>query len=141
MKKVLLSVVMLIIGIGFGVGGMIIKDMLSEPEIEVKFSPREPDEVGPMIEVGEITANLKGGGMVKTEIVLEGISNKSVKTMESRLVFVRDRIYQIFISHGYDDISSALGQEDLRGEILEHINEMLGDQVRQVLFSSLIFTR
>ncbi|MDR2735979.1 MAG: flagellar basal body-associated FliL family protein [Gracilibacteraceae bacterium] len=140
MKK-LLPIVLLIIGIGFGVGGMLMKEMLYPPEIEVKYSPREPDEVGPMVEVGEITANLRGGGMIKTEIVMEGVNSKSAKTMESRLVFVRDRVYQIFISHGYEDISSAAGQEDLRGEILEHVNEMLGDQVKQVLFSSLIFTR
>ena len=141
MKKKILPLLMLILGIGFGCGGMIVREMLYPPEIEIKYSLREPDAVGPTVDIGEITANLQGGGMVKTEIILEGVNKKSAEVIESRLIFVRDRIHQILITRSPADINTAEGQEDLKGELLAQVNEMLGDNVNKVLFSSFIFTR
>ncbi|MCL1917699.1 MAG: flagellar basal body-associated FliL family protein [Peptococcaceae bacterium] len=141
MKKIL-PFVMMIIGIGFGVGGMIIKDIFFPPESpKIVYTERKPDEVGPVIEVGEITAILQGGGMVKTEIVLEGINKKSVETIESRLVFVRDSLLKILMGRSAGDINSTQGQEELKEEMLEILNEMCADSIHKVLFSSFIFSR
>ena len=139
MKKKFLPFVMLIMGIGFGVGGMIIKDILYPPK--VVYIERKLDEVGPVVEVGEITAILYGGGVVRTEIVLEGVNKRSVEAIESRLVFVRDRILQTLMSRTAVDINSPQGQEDLKNDLLEYLNEMCADNIRNVLFSSFIFSR
>jgi len=142
MKKKILPFLMLIIGIGFGVGGMIIKDILFPPQApKVVYTERKPDETGPVVEVGEITAILQGGGVVKTEIVLEGVNKKSIETIESRLVFVRDRILQILMARSANEINSTTGQEELKEELLENLNEMCADNIRRVLFSSFIFSR
>ena len=142
-KKIkILPILMLIVGVGFGIGGMMMKDILMPPqEPKVVYAERKPDEVGPLVEVGEITAILKGGGVVKTEINLEGVNKKSTDIIESRLIFVRDRVLQVLMSRSADDINSTEGQENLKVELLSQINEMCGDNVNKVLFSSFIFTR
>jgi flagellar FliL protein len=142
MKKKILPLVMLIMGIGFGVGGMIIKDILLPAQTStVVYEERKPHEVGPVIEVGEITAVLQGGGVVKTEVVLEGVNKKSAEAIESRLVFVRDSILRILMARSASDINSTEGQEELKGEMMETLNEMCADNVKKVLFSSFIFSR
>lgn len=142
MKKIILPLIMMIIGIGFGIGGMIIKDIIAPKETTVNVLPeRKPDEVGPLVEVGEIKANLKGGGIVLTQITLEGANKKSQEVIEPRLVFVRDKINQILISRTSSDINSTEGLEALKVELLSEINEMVADNVKQVLYSSFIFSR
>jgi flagellar FliL protein len=140
-KKKLLPLVMLILGIGFGVGGMLIKDMLSPDSTTIIYTERRPNEVGPIVEVGEITAVLRGGGVVRTEIVLEGVNKKSVDTIESRMVFVRDRVLQTLMARSPDDINSTEGQDELKKELLEYLNEMCADNIRKVLFNSFVFSK
>ena len=77
-KKILVFVGILVLGIGVGVGGMVVKEKFFTSEESAAQSTKKPDKIGPVIELKEFLVNLDGGGMLKTEITIEGVDENSI---------------------------------------------------------------
>lgn len=97
-----------------------------------------------MVEVGTFTVNLSNNGVpgvryVRTGVVLEVDSEKTVRELERREPQVKDRIISIIRLQTTESISGAEGQEQLRQSLLESVNELLPDgRVVQVWFTEMV---
>jgi len=141
MRKSLAFIIVLVVGIGLGGGGMYLVDKLFLAEKpKIIYVERQPDKVGPTIQLGEITANLSGGGIVRTAIVLEGVNDKSTDPIQSKIIFLRDRVYQVLASRTAADINSAEGQAALKLDLLAQLNELTAGNIQQVLFDSFVYS-
>jgi flagellar FliL protein len=140
-KKIIVPLIFIVIGAGLGVGGTIVKDKIfpgsdSGPAQVEKVT----EEVGPLIEMkDEFMINLDGGGIVKTNIVLEGVNKKSQENITAKEIFLRDRIISVIGSKGIDDVRTNAGREKLKEELLTELNSVCGDQVKEVLFKDFMY--
>lgn len=140
-KKVFAVLGVFVIGIGIGVGGMVLKErFFPSGDTKTVYVEKKPDEIGPLIEMKEFLVNLDGGGMIKTEITIEGINSKSEEKIKAKEIFLRDRIISVLGSKGISDVRSSEGRETLKGELISQLNEICTDEVKDVLFKSFIYS-
>lgn len=141
MKRVLAVVGIFIIGIGMGIGTMVLKEKLL-PATEAKASMKEAkiDEIGPLLEIGEFIINLKGGGILKAEITVEGINAKSLDRLKAREAFLRDRVINVFAAKELKDIVVVGERDNLKKEILTELNLVTNDEVKSILFKSFVYS-
>ncbi|AHF10614.1 MULTISPECIES: flagellar basal body-associated FliL family protein [Dehalobacter] len=141
-KSIVVPLIFMVIGAGLGVGGMIVKDKIFPGSASgtAQVEKKDTEEVGPLIEMEEeFMINLDGGGMVKTNIVLEGANKKSAEKITEKEIFLRDRIISVVGSKGIDDIRTNEGREKLKKELLTELNDVCGDQIKEVLFKNFIY--
>lgn len=141
MKRVLAVMGIFIIGIGMGIGTMVLKEKLL-PATEAKASMKEAkiDEIGPLLEIGEFIINLKGGGILKAEITVEGINAKSLDRLKAREAFLRDRVINVFAAKELKDIVVVGERDNLKKEILTELNLVTNDEVKSILFKSFVYS-
>lgn len=140
-KKVIVYFLVLIIGIGIGVGGMLMKDKFLPSEgTNVAKADKNDDEIGPIVELSEFTINLDGGGIVQTAIILEGANKKSSEKITEKEAFLRDRVIAVIGSKDMEEIRTAENREDLKKELITELNKVCGDQIKDVLFKSFLYT-
>ncbi len=141
MKRVLAVMGIFIIGIGMGIGTMVLKEKLL-PATEAKASMKEAkiDEIGPLLELGEFIINLKGGGILKAEITVEGINAKSLDRLKAREAFLRDRVINVFAAKELKDIVVVGERDNLKKEILTELNLVTNDEVKSILFKSFVYS-
>lgn len=140
-KKVFAVLGIFILGIGVGVGGMFLKTKIFPPEESNEIAVSQKSfKIGPLIELEEFLVNLNGGGMIKTEITIEGINDKSEEKIKAKEIFIRDRIISVLSSKGIGDVRSGEGRKDLKGELVTELNDICSDEVNDVLFKSLIYS-
>ena len=84
--------------------------------------------------------NLDGGGMLKTELAIEGKNSKSEEKIKAKEVFLRDRILSVLSSKGIADVRSPEGREKLKQDLITNLNEVCPDEINDVLFRSFIYT-
>ncbi len=76
---------------------------------------------------------------MRTGVVLEADSDKTVRELERREPQIVDRIISIMREQTAQSISGAEGQEKLRTQLLESVNEVLGEgRIVQVWFTDLV---
>ncbi len=139
-KKLFLFLGIFVIGIGIGVGGMILKEHFFPGEdTKIVYVERKPDEIGPLIELKEFLVNLNGGGMVKTEITIEGVNAKSEEKIRAKEIFIRDRIISVLGSKKMADVLPT-ERDGLKNELVTQLNEICHDEVRDVLFTGFIYS-
>lgn len=141
-RKFLFIILIFIIGIGLGVGGMILKErFFPSPDTKIVYVDKKPEEtIGPLIEMKEFLVNLDGGGMVKTEITIEGVNAKSEAKIMEKEIFLRDRIISVLGSKGIADVRSSEGREKLKTELVSQLNQICQDEIKDVLFKSFIYS-
>lgn len=99
---------------------------------------------GPMYEVGPLMVNLSANGspgvrFMRTGVVLEADSDKTFRELERREPQVIDRIISIVRQQTAQSIAGVDGQEQLRKQLLEAVNELLPEgRVVQVWFTDLV---
>lgn len=97
-----------------------------------------------MVDVGTLTVNLSTNGSpgaryVRSGIVLEVDSEKTVRELGRREPQVKDRIISIVRLQTTESIAGAEGQEQLRRSLVDSLNELLSDgRVVQVWFTDLV---
>jgi len=136
-KKFLAFFLVFLLGAGAGVGGTILKDIYFPGEQQ---AVTKKTEIGPLIELDEFLVNLDGGGMLKTELAIEGKNSKSEEKIKAKEVFLRDRILSVLSSKGIDDVRSPEGREKLKQDLITNLNEVCPDEINDVLFRSFIYT-
>lgn len=140
-KKVFVFIGIFILGVGIGVGGMVLKErFLPSENTNVVYAGQKSVEIGPLIELGEFLVNLDGGGMLKTEITIEGINGKSEEKIKAKEIFLRDRIISVLGSKGKGDVRSGESREKLKSELITELNDICPDQVKNVLFKSFVYS-
>jgi len=140
-KKILIFFGIFAIGAGMGVGSMMLKEHFFPSEgTKVVYVEKKPDEIGPLIEMEEFVVNLAGGGILKTELTIEGINTKSEEKIKSKEIFLRDRILKVLGTKRFDDVSSTEGRESLKVELVSELNEICKDEVKDVLFKGFIYS-
>lgn len=140
-KKFIVYLLVLVIGIGVGTGGMILKErFLPSNSAGVTTVNNNTSEVGPFIELSEFTINLDGGGIVRTEITIEGVNKKSKEKITEKEIFLRDRVIAVIGSKDLEGIRTAESREELKKELVTELNKECGDQIKDVLFKSFIYS-
>jgi len=137
-KRFLVFFLVFLLGVGTGVGGIFLKDTYfpSEERAETKKN----ETIGPLIELEEFLVNLDGGGMLKTEIAIEGKNSKSESKIRAKEAFLRDRILSVLSSKGISDVRSPEGREKLKQDLITNLNEVCPNEINDVLFRSFIYT-
>lgn len=141
-KRFLVIFIIFGIGIGLGVGGMILKEkFFPSPDTKIVYVDKKPEvKIGPLIEFKEFLVNLDGGGMLKTEITIEGVNAKSEEKIKEKEIFLRDRIISVLGSKRIADVRSSEGREKLKTELVSRLNEVCEDEIKDVLFKSFLYS-
>jgi len=137
-RKFLAYVLVFLVGAGAGVGGTIVKDKIFPPDGE-KMAAYEIDEIGPLFELEEFIVNLDGGGMVKTEIIIEGKNAKSLEGITTKEIFLRDRIISVLGSKSFNEVTTQK-REELKKELVVELNKVCANQVKDVLFKNFVYS-
>ncbi|HHY09273.1 MAG TPA: flagellar basal body-associated protein FliL [Firmicutes bacterium] len=100
-------------------------------------------EIGPTSEIGEFILNLssKSGQprFIKTDIVLETKDRRTISELEKREPQIRDRIITLIRSKTGEELNNAAGQELLRLDIKNSLNDLLlKGEVTNVFFVDFI---
>jgi len=141
-KRFLVILIIFVIGIGLGVGGMILKEkFFPSPDTKIVYVDKKQEvKIGPLIELKEFLVNLDGGGMLKTEITIEGVNAKSEEKIKEKEIFLRDRIISVLGSKRIADVRSSEGREKLKAELVSKLNEVCEDEIKDVLFKSFLYS-
>jgi flagellar protein FliL len=136
-KSILFIIIAVILGSALGVGGTLVvqKYFLSEGTKEQKPIAKKE---GPVLPVGEFTVNLQGGAFLKASIAVEGIDAKSEETLKAKDAFIKDRINTVLSSKSLQDMQPAV-REKLKTELSDHLNQVTGNKVQNVLFLSFVY--
>lgn len=138
-------IVIFIIGLGLGVGTLsyIGKIPLKIPVVE-KFkksqAEKKAQEIGPLFHFEEIIVNLHGGGILKTEITIEGTNSKSAERLKSKEVFLRDRTIAVLASKQISDVKTTEGHSLIKEELIQEMNKISPNDVKDVLFRNFIYS-
>ncbi|MGI5901187.1 MAG: flagellar basal body-associated FliL family protein [Desulfitobacteriia bacterium] len=139
LRKFLIFFLVFLIGIGAGVGGTELKEKFFPAQKSKAEVITKEEKTGPLVDLNEFIVNLEGGGMIRTEITVEGVNGKAQDRITEREVFLRDKVISILGAKGIDDIRSPKGQKELKGELIEGLNEVCSGQIKDVLFKSFVY--
>lgn len=140
LKKILIFVIVFLIGFGAGIGGMILKEKMFTGKTAQAAAVQQSEQIGPLIELSEFLVNLEGGGMLRTEITLEGVNEKTQETIKAKEIFLRDRILTVLSSKRITDVVTSEGRDAIKKELLVELNKVCPDQIKDVLFKSFVYT-
>jgi len=68
------------------------------------------------------------------------VNSKSEKELNSKEIFIRDRIITVLSSKSMGDIGTPKGQENLKKELLRDLNEVCNNQIKEVLFKNFVYS-
>lgn len=139
-KKFIIFFIVLVIGIGVGAGGMMLKEKYLPSDSATATENTNNEEVGPLVELAEFTINLDGGGIVRTEITLEGVNKKSGEKIAEKEIFLRDKVIAVIGSKDMEGVRTSEHREELKKELVTELNKVCGDQIKDVLFKSIVFS-
>ena len=107
---------------------------------EVAAEPAPPTTVVPVQPFVVNLANPIGSKIVRLTMELEMIDDASVKQLNQEMVKVRDSIILLLSSKTYADLAPMEGKLQLKSEIVERVNLILGGpKVVKVYFSDIVF--
>lgn len=136
LKNAIGKIIPVILGVAIGVGGTMGAQALFFPKTAT--SAQVIVEDGPVVEIGEFTVNLQGGSFLKAQIAVEGAGKKSDVDIEAKIDFIKDRINTVLSSKSIKDMQPQ-NRDQLKKELIEELNEVTGNKVRDILFLSFIY--
>ncbi len=120
-----------IVAILLGVGGTLAYTAYAAP-------PAAKD--GPIIGMGEFTAVLKDGGTIRVNLSLEAKSDKSQEIIQQKSPFIKDKINSALMSETTKTIKGPEGKEYLRQVLVQTLNQVAQNQIKDVLFLEFIYS-
>jgi flagellar FliL protein len=140
-RKILVFILVFVLGTGAGVGGLTLKEKIfPNPNGKTQSVEKKSDEVGPVVQLKEFLVNLDGGGMLKTEIAVEGVNAKSEEEIKNKEIFLRDRIIAVLSAKKMSDVRTTQGRDNLKKELVTGLNEVCQDKIKDVLFTSFVYS-
>lgn len=133
-----------------GMAGLGVYLVLFQPKggAEAQPAAEAQDEIedghfGPLVEMDPIIANLndpQAGRYVKVTIHLEAKDEETLPEVQGAIVPVRNRLLIYFSNLTAADTEGADKKEEIRGQVLELVNEVLGGghKVRRVFYSEFV---
>ena len=138
-KTIILAIVILIVGVGFGVGGSVIIQKFILPTGDASATKVTKVD-GPILSIGEdLQFILQGGSMLIASISIEGKDAKSEEYLKGRNTFLKDRINIVISSKSLVDIQTTAAREKLRQELLINLNEVADNKIVSVLFPKFVY--
>ncbi len=154
-KKFIFILLLLLILLGgggyaayhFGMADMVL-GMFSGNATEEPEPAGEDGEAAPAVPATTVTvqpfvvnlANPVGSKLVRLSMDLEMIDAKSAEQLNQEMVKVRDSIILLLSSKTYADLAPMEGKLQLKSEIVERVNLILGGpKVVKVYFTDMIF--
>ncbi len=143
--KIIIIVVLLVLVLLVAGGGFFLYTMInSEPKEEVVYTP-DKDVIAVIPFTEAIMTNLAGGSKtIRISMALgadsssKQYSNFIAWFMEKEIV-IRDAIYSLFRSIPVEAISSTEGEEELKIQIRDLVNDLFGTTiVYEVYFSNIV---
>ena len=129
----------------FAVGGLGVYLIFLQPPppaAQAAPPPPAPNEFGPMIELMPLVVNLNSehvGHYVRVTMHLEVADEEAKLSLEQKLVPIRNRLVIYFSELSPDDIHAPGARETIREELVEAINEVLGEpQVRRIFYTDFV---
>jgi len=106
------------------------------PEIEL---PTAAELQKSQFDVGKMTTNLAGGGLIQATIAVQGDSEEMKAELEARKVQVKDIVNNILHATTLADIEKADGYDTLKQRIIVELNKvMLDGKVTDVYISDIV---
>jgi flagellar protein FliL len=100
------------------------------------------DLVGPMIDIEPFIVNIldpNGTRYLKAAITLEVQNDKKGEAVKQRMPQVRDAILLLMGNKTFNELSDLQGKLQLRSELLDRLNEILGkNSVRKIYFTDFV---
>ena len=155
-KKLILMLLILLILLGgggfaayrFGLVNMILGSVLSSSNATEKAAPAEEGAAAPTAPSTTVTvqpfvvnlSNPVGSKHIRLSMDLEMIDEKAATQINQEMVKVRDSIILLLSSKTYADLAPMEGKLQLKSEIVERVNLILGGpKVVKVYFTDMIF--
>ncbi|NOY91179.1 MAG: hypothetical protein GXP55_08200 [Deltaproteobacteria bacterium] len=115
----------------------------AQPADEADGDAPEAGEFGPLVEMDPIIANLndpQAGRYVKVTIHLEAKDEETQPAVQAAMVPIRNRLLIYFSNLTAVDTEGSEKKEEIRGHVLELVNEVLGggNKVRRVFYSEFV---
>ncbi len=135
-------VVLNLVSVG-GVGAYFIFFQAPAPAA-AEAPPVEPlaTEFGPLVELTPIIANLNDehvGRYIRVTIHLEATNEETKLDVEEAIVPIRNRLVIYFAELTSEETMGLGSRERIRGELVEAINEVLGEpKVRRVFYTEFV---
>lgn len=139
-KKIMIPLLTVFVGVGVGVGGTlgaqkyILKSTAGSAVVDASASA-----VGPLLPIGEFTVNLQGGAFLKTDITVEVTDAKAEAQLKSEDAFLKDRVNTVLANKSLADVQTMAAREKLRQELIRRLNEVADNEIKDVLFVSLVY--
>ncbi|MEZ4598792.1 MAG: flagellar basal body-associated FliL family protein [Syntrophotaleaceae bacterium] len=112
------------------------------PGTEASVSPRSSDLVGPMVDIEPFIVNIldpDGTRYLKAAITLEVQDETKSEAVKQRMPQVRDAILLLMGNKTFNELSDLQGKLQLRSELLDRLNEILGkDSVQKIYFTDFV---
>ena len=140
-KKVIVITAIFVVSVGLGVGTLVFQDrILLIQKYKQAQAEKASQEVGPLIDLAEIVVNLNGGGILKTEITIEATNVKAAESLKSKEVFLRDRTISVLATKQITDVKSTTGHVMIKEELIEEMNKISPNDVKDVLFRNFVYS-
>lgn len=138
-KKVIIIIGIFIVVAGLGGVGFVFKDKFPPYKIFIEaYAQKKLLETGPLLDLEEIVVNLNGGGILKTEITIEGTNSKSGEHLKAKEAFLRDRTISVLASKEIQDVRTDEGRYIIKEELIREMNRVCPNEVKDVLFRNFI---
>ena len=150
-KKIIIFLLMVILlgGSGFaayqfGLVGMILSmGETTQSDSKVADGAPAPSNPGTMVTVPTFVVNLSnpvGNRHIRLSMDLEMVNESAVRQLNQEMVKVRDSIIMLLSSKTFADLAPMEGKLQLKNEIVERVNLILGGpRVVKVYFTDMVF--
>ena len=144
-KKFLIFII-LGVGLLLGTGGAAYFFLFSKssPPPEEEETPVEPEEpkAGPFLQLNPFVVNLSdptGRRYLRVKIALELKDNQALTEAHERLPQINDTIILVLSSKTVEEVLAPEGKAELRFEIMNKLNQLLGPgNIRGVYFTQFV---
>lgn len=144
-KKFLIFIILgVVLLLGAGAAAYFLLFSKSSPPPEEEQVPVKPDkpEVGPFLQLNPFVVNLSdptGRRYLRVKIVLELKDDEALSEANDRIPQINDTIILVLSSKTVEEVLAPEGKAELRFEIMNKLNQLLGPgKIRGVYFTQFV---
>lgn len=144
-KKFLIFIILgVVLLLGAGAAAYFLLFSKSSPPPEEEQVPVKPDkpEVGPFLQLNPFVVNLSdptGRRYLRVKIALELKDNEALSEAKDRIPQINDTIILVLSSKTVEEVLAPEGKAELRFEIMNKLNQLLGPgKIRGVYFTQFV---